>query len=43
MWWNGRNNCLKLEDNAWYDTKLVIGYLELTVCVEGKMEFFKVN
>jgi len=27
--------CLKSEDKAWYDTKLLIGYLELTVCAYG--------
>jgi len=27
---------LKLEDKAEYDTKLLMGYLELTMCVDGK-------
>jgi len=29
--------CLKLEDNLLYDTKLLMGYFELTVCTDGKL------
>jgi len=29
--------CLKLEDKVWYATKLLIGYLELIVCIENKL------